>query len=120
MKQVRLRNILRIIILLLDRPGGRWLISIAVPLAAQRSSSGVQKLIYSEGWIHYFRNSIVVEPTPRARNAHLGEGQNQYIWGFLCTPKEGDTLVDVGAGLGVESFYYFLEAGTHGRYYQLK
>ena len=49
------------------------------------------------------------------RNTHLSESSNKFTWGFVYTPKAGDTVVDIGAGLGSESFYFANKVGNAGR-----
>ncbi len=112
---MQLRKKLQSFINFLDRPGGRWIIEVGLPLIARLSVDGVQKLRYHKGWIHYFADGIIVEPSPRMRKLHLSEASNKFTWGFLYTPKIGDIVVDIGAGLGSESFYFANKVGSAGR-----
>ena len=100
---------------LFDRQGLRWFISLILPVVGRLTKNGVQSLKYDDGWIHNFSNGIIVEPAPRLRNVHVSEPINKYIWGLLYSPKPGDTVVDIGAGLGSETFYYAASVGQLGR-----
>ena len=100
---------------MLDRPGSRWVISSLLPLLARKSKHGVRSLNYANGWVHQFDEAVVVEPEPRMRCQHISEESNQGIWGLLYTPRQGDVVVDVGAGLGSESLYYARKVASTGR-----
>jgi FkbM family methyltransferase len=110
-----LKATMRKLILLCDRYGLRWVPSFLLPVLGRRLSDGVRNLSYDGGWVHKFDNISSVEPSPRLRGYHLLEKYNQHIWGFLYTPKIGDVIIDVGAGLGAESLYYANAVGPSGR-----
>jgi FkbM family methyltransferase len=110
-----MRRFIQKFVKLLDRPKTRWIISSFLPLVSRLSSCGVRNLYYDNGWIHYFDDGIIVEPEPRARAIHVSEQQVILTWGFLYKPRVGDTIIDVGAGLGSESFYYAKIIGPTGR-----
>ncbi|MER9443607.1 FkbM family methyltransferase [Mesorhizobium sp. M0340] len=99
-----------------DRPGWRWVLASLMPILAKSSPDGVLRLSYNNGgWEHHFEGVSSVEPTPRLRGYHLREAANLPVWGFLYTPKPGDTIVDVGAGLGDETVYFAKQVGSSGR-----
>ncbi|MER8950566.1 FkbM family methyltransferase [Mesorhizobium sp. M0959] len=99
-----------------DRPGWRWVLASLLPVLAKSSSDGVLRLSYKRGgWEHHFEGVSSVEPTPRLRGYHLREAANLPVWGFLYTPKPGDTIVDIGAGLGDETVYFAEKVGPSGR-----
>lgn len=109
------RTLIRNIVAKLDRPGSRWIISISLPFFAKLSINRVINLHFDNGWIHEFSDGIFVDLEPRSRNIHLSDQKVLFIWGFLYTPKTGDTIIDIGAGLGSESFYYAKTIGPTGR-----
>ena len=110
-----LRNSVREFAFRLDRPGTRWLLSTLMPLYGMFAKDGVRKLQFDSGWIHTFDDYSVVEPAPRARDYFMSQAENQYLWGYLYTPRPGDTVLDIGAHLGWESIYYAGKVGPRGR-----
>lgn len=100
----------------LNRPGLRWVLTSLLPVVARSSPDGVRRLEYRNGgWEHHFEGISSVEPTPRLRGHHLRDIANRTAWGYLYTPKYGDTVIDVGAGLGDETVYFAMKVGTKGR-----
>lgn len=106
--------------LLFDRAGTRWIISAVLPLAARPLADGVRRIRHDRGWIHQFDDGVVVEPRPRLRSYDIGRSRNEYLWGFLYEPKIGDTIVDVGAGLGAETIYFARRVGPGGRVFAIE
>ena len=108
-----LKNYARQLTLLLDRWGARWLVASLLPVAGRFLPDGVRRLRYDRGWIHWFDNAVVVEPTPRLKSSDLSEARNNYLWGLLYSPKPGDKILDVGAGCA-ESIYFAQKVGKSG------
>lgn len=101
----------------LDRPGRRWLLGA---LGSLRTSSRQRQpcLIRwrDDAWIHHFRDATIPHPmlgeglpferfTAEARDISLHE----------YTPREGDVVFDVGAGVGTATLLYSRLVGPTGR-----
>ena len=96
-------------------PTLRPLVAKILSVLGPFTRNGVKLVRYNEGWIHYFENIISCEHEPRLRGYHLLHELNDYIWGTLFKPKEGDIVIDVGAGIGSETLYYANSVGPTGR-----
>lgn len=100
---------------LLDRPGGRWILRSLLPLYGRFYAEGLRRLRYEDGWIHDFGDFYLVDPKLRVRAPEQTEERNRICYGFLYEPRPGDTVVDVGAGLGWESVHFGRRVGPKGR-----
>lgn len=106
--------------MLFDRPGARHLLSAVLPIVALPLRDGVRRISHDRGWIHQFDDGIVVEPRPRLRSYDIGKRRNEDLWGFLYEPKGGDTIVDVGAGLGAETIFFARVVGAAGHVFSIE
>jgi FkbM family methyltransferase len=110
---------------LLDRPGGRALLSRLATRQA-RSWLGEECSIFHDGsWFHRFRGTAV--PDGRrfnySRKTIAGWGyalrrlsrEAEDFWFHLYRPRPGDTIIDVGAGVGDEVLAFSRRVGPSGR-----
>jgi FkbM family methyltransferase len=112
----------------LDRLGGRWLLSA---FATRRARSITQEpqlsIFYDEMWIdrvddisvpRSWRFSYSASDLQRMKEclrARL-DGSADY-WTYLYTPKPGDIVFDIGAGVGVDAIVFSRLVSDEGRVY---
>lgn len=101
----------------LDRPGIR---SLLVPVSSQLARShgkGVQRIFYDDGvWMHETSSAYFAyhQPYIRLDLSNLDKiTRVNFHWGY--TPKPGDVIVDVGAGVGEEALSFSRAVGEQGR-----
>jgi len=116
---------------LFDRPGGHWLLSAAATHWA-RSVTGDHDLsiIYDGMWID------VIDQTYIPRSSKFGYynfdfenmrriardrlvGSLDY-WTHVYRPQNGDTVIDVGAGIGIDTLALSPLVGPSGRIYSIE
>jgi FkbM family methyltransferase len=101
---------------LLDRPGGRALLGHLV--TARARVRGIPATIfYDDGcWIHRFGNDAFADWQPATkRNLPLALSRARKRWLSFYQPKPGETVIEVGAGIGIESILYSRAVGANGR-----
>lgn len=115
----------RMLIRLLDRPSGRWLLSALATKFASRAHEGDIRVSYDDVWLHtvdgtcipdqphfaYFGNSFA--NAGRALARALDEARQW--WFHTYTPQAGDVIVDVGAGIGLDTLAFSRAVGPTGR-----
>ena len=101
----------------LDRRGLRSVISPVVSILARRQDNGVRRIFYDDGvWIHdtscgYFAYH---QPYLCLNLAQLDEfARTVFFRGY--TPRAGDVIMDVGAGVGEETLTFSRAVGEHGK-----
>jgi FkbM family methyltransferase len=102
---------------MLDRRGLRSAMEPAVSYLARARGRGVRKIFYDDGvWIHETDNGYFAyhQPFVRLDMARLDElAKRNFLWGY--TPRNGDTVMDVGAGVGEEALMFSRVVGPQGR-----
>jgi FkbM family methyltransferase len=101
----------------LDR---RWFRPVLIPLAnrlARAQNKGVTKISYDEGvWIHEttFGYFAYHHPYIRLDMARMDElARTNFWWGYQPCP--GDTVIDIGAGVGEEVLTFSRALGPWGK-----
>lgn len=113
------------VVQLLDRPGGRWVLGTLATRVVRRADPDLQ-ILYANGLWTRRAGSYFVPDGPkfdyqyedfRAWNNRI----EQYVsdakdyWLRHYEPKEGDVIVDVGAGRGEDTFAFSQAVGETGR-----
>jgi FkbM family methyltransferase len=106
----------------LDRPGRRWL--LAAPASAWVSvSRRTPCLVYwrDGAWIHHYRgaripHAVIGRAAPPA--VFTAEARDLFLHEY--TPRPGDTVFDVGAGIGAETLLFSRLVGPTGRVVSLE
>ena len=111
---------------LLDRPGGRFILGTVATVVARQLARNDVKIAYIHGrWTRRIGASL----TPAGTHFYYTpqefrkwrEETEQYVsetrdfWLQFYEPKEGDTIIDVGAGQGENTFAFSRAVGKSGR-----
>lgn len=101
----------------LDRMGFRRSLAVAMTLARKfQSSSGQSFGVDKQGhWVNRQREATLVSPTIFTESYASAEAWvvDNWLWGYR--PKPGETVIDVGAGIGGESIVFSKLVGPNGR-----
>lgn len=115
----------RHLIHLLDRPGGRTLLSFLATRYARRLAGDGAAILYDQGWLHRvdgvafpdgprFRFDANQIANWRERWRRLQDQLSDY-WFVLYRPRPGDVVIDVGAGVGWDTLLFSRAVGPAGR-----
>jgi len=121
----------RTIAKLLDRPGGRRLLSVAATYWA-RFLTGDENLsiIYDDMWIDVVDQTYI--PRSSTFRYYNFDFQNMRklarerlsasidYWTHVYSPQTGDTLIDIGAGIGMDALALSPLVGSSGRIYSIE
>lgn len=123
-------TVLRRIIRLLDRPGGRAVLALLATLHAKHNTGINFKVFYDRVWLHqlgdeYWSDSVEFE--------YYGDSAEKWVleaerlrkatvdyWFHLYDPSQGDVIVDVGAGVGTNIPTFAGAVGLQGRVYAIE
>jgi len=102
---------------LLDRESLRPGLAPVVSYLARSRGHGVQRIFYDDGiWIHETRVGYFAyhQPFVRLNMSRMNElAKENFLWGY--TPKVGDVVIDVGAGVGEEALTFSRAVGKRGK-----
>lgn len=114
----------------LDRPGRRWLLAWLGSRYAKRLYGSDARVLYRGAWIHYLDGEYVVdgqifgyyretvaEWRERQKDARVAVAD---YWYQIYTPREGDVIVDVGAGIGVDTGVFSRSVGADGKVFAIE
>ena len=116
----------RTFIRMLDRPGGRWLLSALATWYARRKTRRNMAVWYDDLWIRSLDAGVHVADTPRfdyftsdiVSFPSLADGivqASEDYWFHLYKPRAGDLIMDVGAGVGFDTLVFSRSVGPSGR-----
>ena len=101
----------------LDRPGVRPILGPIVSQMARARRHGVAKISYDDGvWIHHTKTGYFAyhQPYVRLDLPRLDAvAKENFFWKY--TPRSGDCIVDVGAGVGEETLTFSRAVGPMGK-----
>ena len=104
-----------------DRPLGRPALAAASTWYARRRSGLDVQILHDRAWVHRI-GSTYVPVSEHFEFRREWEGALDSIldpiadsWFFYYTPRPGDTIVDVGAGDGLDSLVFSRAVGSGGR-----
>lgn len=89
-----------------------WVVSLHAMLKQRQ----YLRIYYDGAWVHERKNGVVVD---RRINNELSltksVSEAEDFWTFVYKPGVGDTVFDVGAGIGEETYYFSQMVGPRGR-----
>jgi FkbM family methyltransferase len=106
----------------LDRPGRRWLLAAPASVWVSVSRRTPCLVSWQSGaWVHHYRgakipHAVLGRAAPPA--AFTAEARDLFLYEY--TPRAGDSVFDVGAGIGAETFLFSRLAGPTGRVVSLE
>jgi FkbM family methyltransferase len=100
---------------LLNRPGLRSILAALATITVTARARKLCKVSYQDAWVQRFPSCTLVEPTLTLWTPKEIEKLFFDLWMHQYLPKEGDTIVDVGAGTGWETLFFSKDAGVSGR-----
>ena len=102
----------------LDRRGFRWLLGCFGTLRETVRAGEFCRVGYRDGrWLHRFAGGVwparrIGVPSPKVL-----ERQTRDTFFHVVTPRDGDVVFDVGAGLGTETLTFARLVGSRGQVY---
>lgn len=100
---------------LLNRPGFRPVLTASAASIATIRTGGPCRVSYEGEWIQRFPSCTLVEPRLTLWTPQQIERLASDVFMYRYHPKEGDTVVDVGAGTGWETLSFSRMVGISGR-----
>lgn len=108
--------LLRRAIKYLDQPGRRPILAAAASVAKSAMYGNLCRVQYLGGrWIHNHPDGVLVEREIRMASISRLHFMTRDHWFHRYTPKQGDTVIDVGAGTGWETLLCSELVGRTGR-----
>jgi len=100
---------------LLNRPGLRSILTALATISATVRVGKLCKVSYEGEWVQRFPSCTLVEPRLTLWTPKQIERQTSHFFLYKYLPREGDTIVDVGAGTGWETLLFSRSVGRSGR-----
>lgn len=100
---------------LLNRPGLRSVLTVSAAAIATVRVGNLCKVSYDGEWVQRFPSCTLVEPRLTLWTPKQIERMIVDFFMYQYLPKEGDTIVDVGAGSGWETLFFSRGVGMSGR-----
>ena len=100
----------------LDRPGRRWLLGAIASLAVTLRYRQPCLIRWRDGaWIHHYRGAMIPHPRCAAAPPYSQFTACTHVFLHRYSPREGDVVFDVGAGVGSETLPLSRLVGPTGR-----
>jgi FkbM family methyltransferase len=100
---------------LLNRSGLRFILTASAATFATVRVGKLCKVSYDGEWVHRFPSCTLVEPRLTLWTPSQIERHTSHLFTYQYLPREGDTIVDVGAGTGWETLVFSRSVGRSGR-----
>jgi FkbM family methyltransferase len=100
---------------LLNRSGLRSILTVSAATFATVRVGKLCKVSYEGEWVQRFPSCTLVEPRLTLYTPKQIERMTSDYFMYQYLPREGDTIVDVGAGTGWETLLFSRSVGMSGR-----
>jgi FkbM family methyltransferase len=100
---------------LLNRSGLRSILTVSAATFATVRVGRLCKVSYEGEWVQRFPSRTLVEPRLTLYTPKQIERLTSDFFMYQYLPREGDTIVDVGAGTGWETLLFSRSVGMSGR-----
>jgi FkbM family methyltransferase len=100
---------------LLNRSGFRSVLTMSAATFSTLRLGKLCTVSYDGEWVHRFPSCTLVEPMLTLWTPEQTERQTSDVFLHRYLPKQGDTIVDVGAGTGWETLFFSRSVGASGR-----
>jgi FkbM family methyltransferase len=106
----------------LDRPGRRWLLVLPASVWVSAAYRSPCLVYWRDGvWIHHYRGAKIPHGVlGRAAPPAVFTAEARDIFLHEYTPRPGDVVFDVGAGIGAETLLFSRLVGSSGRVVSLE
>lgn len=99
----------------LNRPGYRIILGLLASIYSTFRTKRYIRIFYDDSWIHKHSDGVIVD-----RDIHWAHSISEIIsttfdhFFHIYKPKLGDTVFDIGAGIGGETFVFSKKVGQNG------
>ncbi len=100
---------------LLNKSGLRFILTASAATIATIRVGKLCKVSYEGEWVQRFPSRTLVEPRLTLWTPKQIERLTSDFFMYQYRPREGDTIIDVGAGTGWETLLFSRSVGTSGR-----
>jgi len=100
---------------LFNRSGLRFILTASAATIATVRIGKLCKVSYEGEWVQRFPSRTLVEPRLSLWTPQQIERRTSDLFMYQYVPREGDTIVDVGAGTGWETLLFSRTVGMSGR-----
>ena len=100
---------------LLNRPGLRSLLAMSAATIGTVRMGRPCRVRYEGEWVQRYPSCTLVEPRLTLWTPKQIENLVSDLFMYQYLPREGDTIMDVGAGTGWETFFFSRGVGVAGR-----
>lgn len=100
---------------LLNRPGLRPILAALATIFATARVGKLCRVSYEGDWIQRFPTCTLVEPRLTLWTPEKIQRSTSEFFLYKYLPREGDTIIDVGAGTGWETLFFSKGVGLSGR-----
>ena len=99
----------------LDRPGARPILGLLGSAFVTVRRRQLCQVRYDAAWIHRYRDGVVVRPDIAAQSPSILRTQTRDNFLSQYVPLSGDTVFDLGAGIGEDTLLFSELVGASGR-----
>jgi FkbM family methyltransferase len=100
---------------LLDRQGMRWLITGPGSVYLSLLRRQLARIRYDDGWIFHFPDGVLPWYDLSVPTLHDVEARSKDAFQFHYRVRPGDTVLDIGAGVGEDTLWFSRSVGPSGR-----